>query len=503
MQWIKWFKYLIVFTLLSFLFLSCKKEPPVGEILVTVQDDLDGRLLDGAKVEINDTEEDFSEVEYTDAEGKASFLEVDLSKYEITVSSVGYESKVITRRLEEGGQLIDELIRLEREKDPPVLSLSTDKLVFEADESMKMFEVINDGQKLLKWRVDTDDPEDLIESIVPNEGNTLGGETRGVTVNLNREGVRGGRYFATLIVDSDGTGTGMKTVDLEINVQAAETPPTIQTLSYTNVGIDAAEIFANLSDWGVNGQESEVGFVWSSQVEEPALQEATSSSLKMADLSLGSNPTYNGFITGLTPETKYYVRAYARNVAGIAYGNTLTLITDLLDSRDNQVYDLLEIGGNIWMQKNLNFATTGSECFNGLSDNCSAYGQLYVWAEAQNSCPSGWQVPTDQDWYDLENAVDPSIAAIPSESDLGFRGNNAGNALKSGGVAEMDLLLGGQKTFQGDFESLGLEGVFWSQTPISSFPNGRFARSLKQSESGVGRFERSDLAKYSMRCVKE
>ncbi|MEO0584304.1 MAG: carboxypeptidase regulatory-like domain-containing protein, partial [Bacteroidota bacterium] len=353
-NWNIYFSLLFLTLLLS----ACCKEDPVGDILITVVDDLTGEALSDATVDINDLNGSFSDRKLTDAEGRASFLEIDLFEYELRISLAGYESATLIIPLRED-QIIDETVRLEREKDPPVLTVSTDRLTFELDENAKTFSITNSGQRTLEWTIQTEDSEGLIESIVPPDGNTLEEETREVTVNLKREGVRGGTYFATLTVQSNGTGTDSKTIDLEIPVFAAETPPTLQTLDYANVGVNAAEIFANLTDLGVNGQEAEVGFVWSSQTEEPVLGDPTTSFLKITDLLVGGNLAYNGFITGLTPETKYYVRAYARNVAGTAYGNTLTLITDLLDSRDNQVYDLLEIGGNIWMQKNLNFATTG------------------------------------------------------------------------------------------------------------------------------------------------
>ena len=40
--------------------------------------------------------------------------------------------------------------------------------------------------------------------------------------------------------------------------------------------------------------------------------------------------TYTSAITGLTPNTKYYVRAYAINSVGISYGNTLSFTTNVI-----------------------------------------------------------------------------------------------------------------------------------------------------------------------------
>ncbi len=37
--------------------------------------------------------------------------------------------------------------------------------------------------------------------------------------------------------------------------------------------------------------------------------------------------TFASNITGLTPDTKYYIRAYATNSAGTAYGNEVSVTT--------------------------------------------------------------------------------------------------------------------------------------------------------------------------------
>ena len=55
-----------------------------------------------------------------------------------------------------------------------------------------------------------------------------------------------------------------------------------------------------------------------------------------------------------------------------------------------------------WMVQNLNYKTaTGSRCFEDLESNCNAGGRLYTYEAAKNACPSGWHLPTVQEWENL------------------------------------------------------------------------------------------------------
>lgn len=94
-------------------------------------------------------------------------------------------------------------------------------------------------------------------------------------------------------------------------------------------------------------------------------------------------------------------------------------------------YDTLQIGTQCWMKQNLNIgtrinsgtaqtnnATIEKYCYSNSGANCTTNhpnepdGGLYTWDEAmqyvttekaQGICPSGWHVPTDTEWYNLEN----------------------------------------------------------------------------------------------------
>ena len=122
----------------------------------------------------------------------------------------------------------------------------------------------------------------------------------------------------------------------------------------------------------------------------------------------------------------------------------------LTDSRDGQVYKTVKIGDQVWMAENLNYdynkGTAKSYCYENNEANCDVTGRLYTWAAAidsialandavdpqicgygktctlpavvQGVCPSGWHLPTYDEWQTLFEAVGGSSAA--------------GKALKSG-----------------------------------------------------------------------
>ncbi len=94
--------------------------------------------------------------------------------------------------------------------------------------------------------------------------------------------------------------------------------PTVTTTAVTGMTINAAVSGGNVTSNG-GGEVTARGVVWSASVN------------PTTDNSSTSNGTGSGAfvsnLAGLTPATTYYVRAYATNSAGTAYGNELTFTT--------------------------------------------------------------------------------------------------------------------------------------------------------------------------------
>lgn len=51
-----------------------------------------------------------------------------------------------------------------------------------------------------------------------------------------------------------------------------------------------------------------------------------------------------------------------------------------------------------WLAQNLNYPTSSGSMCGGNNKDCSTYGRLYNWSAAQSACPSGWHLPTLEEW---------------------------------------------------------------------------------------------------------
>ena len=121
---------------------------------------------------------------------------------------------------------------------------------------------------------------------------------------------------------------------------------------------------------------------------------------------------------------------------------------------EGQVYNTVLIGDQCWLKENLNIGSmiqgniemedngiVEKYCYDNNPSNCNIYGGLYQWDElmqytstpgAQGICPTGWHIPTDQEWKILEGTVDSQYGiGDPEWEGTGWRGHNAGERLKS------------------------------------------------------------------------
>ena len=198
--------------------------------------------------------------------------------------------------------------------------------------------------------------------------------------------------------------------------------------------------------------------------------------------------TFTSSIAGINADSTYYVRAYATNAAGTAYGN---IVASLLTDLDGNVYHKVKIGTQTWMVENLrttryrtgegitnnksnlawNNATYGAWCdYNNDSLNEKKYGKLYNWiaiSDSRNIAPVGWHVATNADWATL-------VAYLGGEGVAGGKLKEVGLAnwiIQNVGATneyQFTALPGGQRSAAGSFGGIGESGFWWTSTENNS-----------------------------------
>jgi hypothetical protein len=137
--------------------------------------------------------------------------------------------------------------------------------------------------------------------------------------------------------------TQLSTVQAQLNYIIKK--PTLVSAQVSN-NTNSAVSGGNISSDG-QGEVTARGVVWSTSPN-PTIALATKTT------NGTGTGAFTSSITGLSANTTYYVRAYATNSAGTAYGNEFPFITTLVSDIDGNAYQLAPICNQIWTKTNLN-----------------------------------------------------------------------------------------------------------------------------------------------------
>jgi uncharacterized protein (TIGR02145 family) len=341
-------------------------------------------------------------------------------------------------------------------------------------------------------------------------------------------------YVRAYATNSEGTGYGNE-VSFSSNPVLLATLTTATPSSITETtAVSGGNI---ISDGG--GEITERGVCWS-----------TASPPLVTGLHKAEMVTTDAFtskITGLTEITKYYIRAYANNSAGTAYGDEKSFTTEQIKTAtdiDGNVYNTVTIGTQTWMVENLKTTkfnngdligtTTPANldindeinpkyqwAYEGNESNVGIYGRLYTWyaiTDTRGVCPTGWHLPSDAEWATLENFLVAngfnydgtttgnkyakslaSVSGWTASSNAGAVGNTdyPGKRNSTGFTA----LPGGYHIYIGSFFYVGRYGSWWSATEDGA--TYAWYRNLLEISSEVYRLSDNKKYGFSVRCIKD
>ena len=300
------------------------------------------------------------------------------------------------------------------------------------------------------------------------------------------------------------------------------TMPGITTDAADELTAESATLNSTFSADSITAQ----GFVW-------GLQSDLSDGTNVSADTTGGSTAIEYALTGLTEDATYYFSAYATNASGTTYGDTLSFVAQLVAtsvSYQGYDYDIVAIGTQYWFAENLrseNYNTgtaiaTGldnatwsatsdgavavygegtSPVINGSDDevsNLADYGRLYNWyaVNTGNLCPTGWHVPTDEEYTTLTDGLGGSTVAGDAMK------SSASDSPAWNGTNSSDFsgLAGGHRSNLGDFVREGSKGYFWSASPDDIFA---WFRILEGDNTEVDRSKANPRWGYSVRCVQD
>jgi uncharacterized protein (TIGR02145 family) len=320
-------------------------------------------------------------------------------------------------------------------------------------------------------------------------------------------------YVRAYATNSTGTGYGE-----EVTFTTLSNLPTVATIDASGITATSATTGGNVTSDG------------GSPVTARGVCYSTSPGPTLAN-SYTTNGTGLGIfisnLTGLSPGTMYYVRAYATNANGTGYGNEILFSTLPWQcgnpiTYEGQEYNTVLIGTQCWMKENLNVGTmiSGSQnqtnnsqiekyCYNNDPANCPVYGGLYQWDEmmqyvttqgVQGICPVGWHIPTNAEWTTLTTYLGGESIAGGKMKETGYshwNPPNTGATNESGFTA----LPGGHCVPTNIFGSIGIIADLWSST-MNTGSTSWYRYLLNYSEMVHTSSEGKSTA-FSLRCIKE
>lgn len=291
--------------------------------------------------------------------------------------------------------------------------------------------------------------------------------------------------------------------------------PVLSTIAVTDIAETTAKSGGNISSEGGSAITAR-GVVWSTS-QNPSLE--SNQGITNNGTGVGA---FTSSLSGLINEHMYYVRAYATNSSGTAYGSQVSFTTSTLVI--GEVYN--PTTGETWMDRNLGASQVATS-----SIDEDAYGDLYQWGRdadghqiltsattstlsstddpshgdfiLSSSGTNDWRSPQNANLWQGVNGTNnpcPSGFRIPTEEEWNAERESWAIQSPAGAFASpLKLTVAGYRYHtNGVLGSAGASGSYWSSTVEGTDSRYLYFRTgtaeMRSNVRGAG---------FSVRCIKD
>ncbi len=359
-------------------------------------------------------------------------------------------------------------------------------------------------------------------------------------INFSDTSVSAGTTYSYRVSSFNSVGKSLTySNDVTLTPTAAPILPTVTTTAASSITETTATSGGNISNDGGAALTTR-GVCWSTSPNPTiALMTKTNDGAGTA--------AFTSSITGLVANTTYYVRAYATNSVGTAYGNEVNFttlqnptginiagpnVTDI----DGNMYQSVTNCGLTFTKQNLNVSkysdgtpipqvqdptqwanlTTGAWCYyENNTANGPIYGKLYNWyavagiydatsaanpALRKKLAPTGYHIPSDAEWTTLITCLGGAGVAGGKMKATGtslwlspntLATNESGFTAMPGGVRDIDNV----------FTDIRVLGSWWSSTV--NIASEAWYQYLVTDLGNINRNDGSLYLGFSVRCLRD
>jgi uncharacterized protein (TIGR02145 family) len=312
--------------------------------------------------------------------------------------------------------------------------------------------------------------------------------------------------------------------------------PVVTTLPINSISFSTAISGGRITSKG--GSSITYGACWSTSTN-PTIGLSTKTIYEKGGDGFQGGVGFNDVLVQLKENTKYYIRAYATNSIGTAYGDQLSFTTTTAppgcgntSDIDGNIYPSVIIDSQCWMRENLNTTKyrngdiipqvqdtskwrklmTGAWCYYENYDGYlnkkdgtlnKKYGKLYNWYAVNDSrglAPEGWHVPSSTEFLNLSYF-------IASRSSFGIAGpymrvtTSWYSSEPTNGSGFTALPAGGRES-SGVFSGGNLEAKWWTTTLQNTGSNEAKVFEVRWTAFETFSYSKYKTAGLSVRCIK-